>query len=247
MIVEARLVTASLLLHTVFGAPGCARARPAAGHDRAVELRDLAPSELYFERDFVDTLETVISSSTCAQSPPHAVLEAATPHARYLGFCDGRVVQHLASGGLALSSLREDLPSPRLRGWEPRLFSVAGVAMRTDVPSHAAVSVRSASGDSVRLVGKFFDLRIHFVDGSDALTPPTGCDIAESGPSYIICRRGDGYRLVTRRRFGSRVVHVASDPRLRATLRQAQEMLLSVQMMRRARAAEPSPARRLGE
>lgn len=240
----AESTLALLFVATVaVGAPGCVGPREATRQLRAsgtsgvdVELRSLGPSELDFERDFADRLIAVASSPACHEAPPHAVVEAASSRARYLGFCDGRVIQHPASGGLIISSTREELPAARLAGWESRHFSVAGVAVVTDVPTRAEVRIRASRGDGVRLVGKQFDLHLHAIDAegdASALASPPGCSVVESGPRHLICRRAGGHRLVATARVGSGFVRIESDPRLRATRRQAQEMLVAVQMMHR--------------
>jgi hypothetical protein len=210
--------------------------RPRAPEPGEVELIDTSPSELEFEGEFANRLVAVSSSPACAQAPPHAVLEAATRRARFLGFCDGRIVQQLASGGLVISSTGVELPAEFIPGWETRLFSVGGLAVMIEVPTDARVRVRSARGDAVRLAGKHFDLRIEPLDGREAVgppAPPSRCTVVESGPRHVICRQGPGHRVVARAQIGSRVFQIESDPRLRASLRQAQEMLLAVQLMHR--------------
>jgi hypothetical protein len=161
--------------------------------------------------------------------PSYAVLEEEAPRGgTFLGFCDGLMVTRPERGGLIEEGEFRGAPE----GWEPGSFALMGVWVRTELPSR--VRVRS-EGDGVRLVGKDVDLHVRAVSGSeDTLVAPEGCALVASGPRFVICRRGGAHHVIARTTLGAQRVLARSDPRMRATRRQAEDMVRAVQLMHRS-------------
>jgi len=199
--------------------------------DDDVPLREAGPSEIDFQVEFDRHHSAVLRSTVCAEPAPlHAVLSETSPRGyAYLGFCDGSSVSRNPSGRVSynLTFLRVE------RSMRVRRFDLDGSSMRTYVPADAEVEVR-AEGEGVRLVGKGFDLHVRPSPILTGLDVDEGCGELERGPEYVICRRGGSHRVRARVQVDGRWFLAESDPRMRATLRQAQQMLRAVQLMYRS-------------
>lgn len=202
------------------GSVGRAAAEPeVAFHER--------PSQIEFEMEFDRRHFAVQRSAVCAEPAPlHAVLIDVSPlRNEFLGFCDGSMVSRLRDGGLMsnLLSLRAE------RTMQSRGFHVGGAWIRTHVPIAAEVEIR-AEGEGARLIGKGFDVLVRPSTGAELPVDP-GCNELERGPGYVICRHGRSHRMRARVEVAGRWFSAESEPRMRATLRQSQQMLRSVQLM----------------
>ena len=220
------LVAASLALLTA-----CATTNAARGTTEAVSFARERTSQIDFERDFDRRHFAVQRSSVCAEPAPlHAVLVDTSPLGNvFLGFCDGTIVLRDRRGGLS-----GNLQFLRLaQATDTRAFGLDGQWVRTQVPAHAELEIRPGSaGEGVRLVGKGVDLYIRRAPpGVGGELSAEGCSEIERGPGYVICRRAGGYRVRVCVEVAGRRLLVESEPRMRATLRQAQEMIRAAQLM----------------
>ncbi|RZO59788.1 MAG: hypothetical protein EVA89_14650 [Sandaracinaceae bacterium] len=221
------LVTASLALLTA-----CATTNAAGGETaEAVSFARERPSQIDFELDFDRRHFAVQRSSVCAEPAPlHAVLVDTSPLGNvFLGFCDGAMVSRDRRGGLS-----GNLQFLRLaQTTDTRGFGLDGQWVRTQIPAHAELEIRpEPGGESVRLVGKGVDLCIRRAPPSDGgELSAEGCPEIERGPGYVICRQAGGYRVRAHVEVAGRRLLVESEPRMRATLRQAQEMIRAAQLM----------------
>ncbi|MBZ0118540.1 MAG: hypothetical protein K8H88_16170 [Sandaracinaceae bacterium] len=96
------------------------------------------------------------------------------------------------------------------------------------------VEVRGEGVDRARLIGKDFDLHLR-VEPRRERAQPLACaaplELVDAGVDYVICRRGNAHRLLARTSL-ARVHYLAeSEPRMRASRRQAEAMLRSVQLL----------------
>lgn len=220
-----------VLVASALALAGCAGWAPSRSSEPAYEpaLLPLGPSTLEAEMGFERRLLALRATPACASSPSYAVLEEEAPRGgTFLGFCDGLMVTRPESGGLIGSGEFRGAPE----GWQPGSFALGGMWVRTELPSR--VRVRS-EGDGVRLVGKDVDLHVQAVSESEgAIAAPEGCALVASGSQFVICRRGGAHHVVARTTLGAQRVLVRSDPRMRATRRQADDMVRAVQLMHRS-------------
>jgi len=202
---------------------------PLPREDPALVYRQRRESfEAHFERD----LRACVRGPDCASHPIYSVARNDFDGDEYLGFCDGRIVVRSSRGGLVVTHLDGGLALAQPAGWRRLEFRLAGHTVSTFVPPDAEVRV-APEGDRVRLLGKRgFDLWLG-PGGPGGPVAPANCRLTVIESRYFICRRGRAHHVVMHVPLGGQMISAESEPRLRASRRAAEQMVLSAQLLHR--------------